>query len=79
VPVTRHTSHVTRHRQVHIDDITVTSIARHVTEDHFFLLSLNRIVNNTREYKDAVSQLLPETPAIIGYAIKANANITVIR
>ena len=35
---------------VTVDGISVSSVAQLVNEDHFFLLSLSRIVNNTREY-----------------------------
>jgi hypothetical protein len=64
---------------VTVDGIRVSSVAQLVNEDHFYLLSLSRIVNNTREYQDAVSELLPGISCILGYAIKANANLTVIR
>jgi hypothetical protein len=37
------------HGHVTVDGISVSSVAELVKEDHFFLLSLNRIVNNTRE------------------------------
>ncbi len=41
---------------VTVDGIRVSSIAQSIKDDHFFLLSLNRIVNNTREY----AHLFPE-------------------
>lgn len=35
---------------VTVDGVSVSSVAQLINEDHFFLLSLSRIVNNTREY-----------------------------
>ncbi len=41
--------HIDSNGHVTVDGISVASVAQLVDEDHFFLLSLSRIVNNTRE------------------------------
>ncbi len=70
-----HMSFHFKNRYLYCDDLRIKDIQEQVQESPFYLYSLNQITKNYKAYQTALEGI----QSIIGYAIKANNNLTILK